>query len=320
MNPLESYVRYIERLLAYCDVGVPAKKFAFFTIWFPLMCAFLAALLLISEPPATLVAVIAVAFIAIDAVVLGFLTLVKNRRAEDAEEIMPDFLLLVSNNIRSGMTPDRALAVSARDEFGVLGHEVMRVIRESVSGKPFEELLMKVTERIDSRQVANTMNLVVEGMYSGGDLPSLLEKTSYDIRNMKAVRKDIGAVIITYQMFIAAAVMFGAPLLFAVATNIVEVMTLMREQLGSSAVPGAGGAFAQFSGVGGVSTDALMLFAVSAIFVNAFFASIALGLIGKGRKVEGLAYFPLIFLVSIAFFFAIRLGLKALLGGIFSMD
>lgn len=320
MNPLESYVLYIGRLLTYSDMQVSAKKFAFFTMWFPLMFGFIAALFFIRDTPVVMAAVILITSAIVEVAMLGFLMIVKNRRAEDAEEMMPDFLLLVSNNIRSGMTPDTALVVSARGEFGVLGREVMAVMRETVSGRPFEELLLKITERVDSKPISGTINLIVEGIYSGGDLPSLLEKTSYDIRNMKAVRKDIGAVIITYQMFIAAAVMFGAPLLLAVATNIVEVMMAMQEKLSAGGLPAAtSGSFVQFGGGSEVSTDTLILFAGSAILVNTFFASIALGLISKGRTVDGLAYFPFIFLVSIVFFFAIRLGLRALLGGIIPM-
>jgi archaellum biogenesis protein FlaJ (TadC family) len=320
MNRLEAYVAYIGRLLTYCDIGVSAKKFAFFTLWFPLMLGFLAALFFIREPPVVMGVVLAATFAAVEVAVLGFLMIVKNRRAEDAEEMMPDFLLLVANNIRSGMTPDTALVVSARGEFGVLGREVMTVMREAVSGRPFEELLMKITERVDSKPITGTINLIVEGIYSGGDLPSLLEKTSYDIRNMKAVQKDISAVIVTYQMFIAAAVMFGAPLLLAVATNIVEVMGAMRAKLSAGGIPAGTGSFMQFGGEAEVGADTLVFFAGSAILVNAFFASMALGLISKGRKVEGLMYFPFVFMVSILFFFAVRMGLRALLGGIMPLD
>ncbi|MEW5996787.1 MAG: type II secretion system F family protein [Candidatus Micrarchaeota archaeon] len=315
MNPVKSYVNYIRQLLAYCDISASPNKFALFTLWFPFLTALIISVFFLREQGHILFAVGAAAFVAAEAGIFGFLILAKNRRAEAAEEAMPDFLLLASNNIRSGMTPDRALIASAKDEFGVLSREVMRVMRETVSGRPFEEMLMKVTERIDSRTIENTVRLVVEGMYSGGELPSLLERTSYDIRTMKTLRKDVQALIVTYQMFIASAVMFGAPILFAVATHIVEIMIALRAKITISGLAVAGGLI-PLGSAAGVSADTLMLFAVSAIFVNSLFASVAIGLISKGRKVEGLGYFPLVFLVSLAFFFLVRLVLKSALGGV----
>jgi len=315
MNPVKDYVERINRLLNYCDISTPAKKFAFFTMWFPTLAGFIAAVLLMKEATLLVFAALVGTSAVLEVAVFSYLVIVKNRRAEEAEEVLPDFLLLVANNIRSGMTPDRALLLSAKDEFGVLGKEVRRVLKETVSGKPFEELLPKIGERLDSRGISNSIRLIIEGIYSGGDLPSLLERTSYDFRSMKTVKKDVDSVIITYRMFIAAAVVFGAPLLFAVATNIVEVMMKMRETISQGGLPVAAGSFAQMAGPMDITVDALILFAVVSMVLDTFFASLAMGLMGKGKMIEGLAYFPVLLLISLAFFFMVRLGLKALLGG-----
>ena len=315
MNPIKNYVERINRLLNYCDTGMPAKKFAFFTIWFPTLVGFIVAVLLINEATLLVFAALVGTIVVLEVIIFGYLVLVKNSRVEDAEEMLPDFLLLVANNTRSGMTPDRALLVSAKDEFGVLGKEVRRVLRESVSGKPFEEILPKIGERLDSKVIANTIRLIIEGTYSGGDLPSLLERTSYDVRSMRTVKKDVDSVIVTYRMFIASAVVFGAPLLFAVATNIVEVMMKMRETLNVGGIPVAAGSFTQIAGPIGISVDSLLMFAVVSIMLNTFFASLAMGLMSKGKMTAGLAYFPVLLFISLAFFFTIRMGIKTLLGG-----
>jgi len=315
MSLIRNYVERINRLLNYCDIATPAKKFAFFTMWFPVLAGFIAAVILIKESTLVVFAALVMTAAVLEVGIFGYLVLLKNNRAEEAEEVLPDFLLLVANNIRSGMTPDRALLLSAKEEFGVLGKEVRRALKETVSGKPFDELLPKIGERLDSRALTNTIRLITEGMYSGGDLPSLLERTSYDVRSMRTVRKDVDSVIVTYKMFIASAVVFGAPLLFAVAINIVEVMILMREKINIGGLPVAAGSFTQISGPIDVNADSLLLFAGSAILINTLFASLAIGLMGKGRMSDGLAYFPVLLLISMGFFLLIKIGLKTLLSG-----
>jgi pilus assembly protein TadC len=315
MSMIRDYVERINRLLNYCDIGTPAKKFAFFTMWFPSLVGFIAAVILINESTLVVFAALVTTALVLEVAIFGYLVLAKNNRAEEAEEVLPDFLLLVANNIRSGMTPDRALLISAKDEFGVLGKEVRRALKETVSGKPFEELLPRIGERLDSRALTNSIRLITEGMYSGGDLPSLLERTSYDVRSMRTVKKDVDSVIVTYRMFIASAVVFGAPLLFAVAVNIVEVMMLMREKVSMGGLPVAAGSFTQIAGPIDVNADSLLLFAGASILINTFFASLAMGLMSKGKMTEGLAYFPVLLLISLGFFFLIKIGLKALLSG-----
>ncbi|MCX6768902.1 MAG: type II secretion system F family protein [Candidatus Micrarchaeota archaeon] len=315
MSLIKGYVERINRLLNHCDIGTPAKKFAFFTMWFPTLVGFIAAVALVNEPTPIVFAAMVATAVVLEVMIFGYLLLLKNNRVEDAEEVLPDFLLLVANNIRSGMTPDRALLISAKDEFGVLGKEVRRALRETVSGKPFDELLPRISERLDSKPLANAIRLIIEGMYSGGDLPSLLERTSYDVRSMRTVRKDVDSVIVTYRMFIASAVVFGAPLLFAVATNIVEVMMMMREKISVAGLPAAAGSFTQMAGPMEVTGDTLILFAGVSILINTFFASLAMGLMTKGKMTDGLAYFPVLLLISLGFFFLIKIGLKTLLSG-----
>ena len=43
------------------------------------------------------------------------------------EKILPDVLSMVASNIKSGMTIDRALLLSIRDEFGTFKRELLKV-------------------------------------------------------------------------------------------------------------------------------------------------------------------------------------------------
>ena len=126
----------------------------------------------------------------------------QNSRAAKVEEALPDFLALVASNIHSGLTPDKALIVSAREEFGPLSVEVNRAGRYSLTGMPLERVFVGMTEHIHSDLLDKTVRLIVEGLHSGGDMAELLEKTALDIRKFRSIRREVSSIILSYVLFI----------------------------------------------------------------------------------------------------------------------
>ncbi|MBU0907056.1 MAG: hypothetical protein KKE05_02760, partial [Nanoarchaeota archaeon] len=51
------------------------------------------------------------------------------------EEVFPDFISLMSSNLRAGMTVDRALVLSARKEFAPLDAEIMKVGKDILTAR-----------------------------------------------------------------------------------------------------------------------------------------------------------------------------------------
>ena len=76
------------------------------------------------------------------------LVVLANQRIAVIEEMLPDFLSIIASNIKSGLTYDRALLVSARKEFGPLAKEVNRAAKETLSGKPLPDALIVYTSPV----------------------------------------------------------------------------------------------------------------------------------------------------------------------------
>ncbi len=241
-----------------------------------------------------------------------------NTRASKVEAVLPDFLLLVASNMRSGLMPDKALMLSARDEFGPLSEEVNRASKYSITGVSLDKVILSLGERIRSNTLEKTIHMIVEGMHSGGDMIELLEKTALDIRKFHLVRKEVSSMILNYVLFILAAITLGAPMLYGVATYLLDIMLLIRKKVevgGTGAMSSLAGQVSIFKGKLLLTSDAVIVFAGLAILITSFFGCMTMGIMYSGRRMDGLKYFPLLAIIALTILFTIRFLISSLLGG-----
>ena len=67
-----------------------------------------------------------------------------------------------------------------------------------------------------------------------------------------------------------------------------------------------------------LTPEGVQLFSVLAILITVFFGCMAVGVMGTGKRVDGLKYFPILALIALAILFGIRFGLGSVLGGMLS--
>jgi len=242
-----------------------------------------------------------ISFVLLEVVMYGLLLMTSNSRIFQIESLLADFLSLMSSNIRSGLTPDRALLLSARKEFGPLSKEIDKAAKGMIAGKSFEDAFMEMTERIRSEMFSKTVRLIVEGVKSGGNLADLLEETALDIRKFGAIRKEISATVLTYELFVFAAVVFGAPLLYSVATFLIRIISDMRADMNISSDTST--YLPLIQGTSTVSPELVFTFSLIAITVTAFFGSLTAGVISKGKESEGFVYIPILISLGLVIFF-----------------
>lgn len=257
-----------------------------------------------------------VLFIIFLGVFYGFLLIRSNARIAEIEMSLPDFLSLMGSNLRSGLTPDRAFILSVRKEFGPLEDEIDLAAKEIISGKSFNDAFIGMAKRINSEMFAKSVRLIIEGVNSGGDLADLLENTALDIRRFSAVRKEITATVRVYELFIVAAATVGAPLLYGVASFLVEIVSEVKSGMDLSGV-----AAASLPILGGtesvVPPEVVYMFSLAAISITAFFGALTAGVISKGKETETLVYIPIMLTVAMIIFFGIRYALGEIMGGFF---
>ncbi|MDP2666428.1 MAG: type II secretion system F family protein [Candidatus Diapherotrites archaeon] len=243
-------------------------------------------------------------------------------RGSQVEKILPDALQLIASNIKSGLTTERALLVSARPEFGPLETELKRVSTRILSGMPVEKAILEIPRHIKSTLVERTVWLLARGISSGGEIADLLLQLSRNLRTQLALQSEARASISIYLILIFFSAAFGGPALYAVSSFIVQVMASQissTPQVDPGVLAQAGSRFSGLSGfISGqgeiVDPQFIVLFAQIMLFVGGIFASLILGAIATGREKDGVKYIPVVLLFSFGLFYLVRFVLVAAFG------
>ncbi len=304
----EKYQEFIIRESVYAGYRANVEKFVFWLLaaYAFIIAATLAAMLVIS-PPLWISALMMFFLIttAVSAPYLVFSSSADSRKKE-IDDVLPDFLLLVAANIRSGLTIDRAILFSARPEFGSLSVEFKKVAFEIYGGASLETAFSKLTKRIKSGILERTISLIVEGIKSGGAVAKLLEEIAIDIRNTETLQKEIRASVMMYVMFIFMAAVIGAPALFAISTFLIQGTMAMWGDMDMSTGP-------EMEGTGAISIAAPSLdgtvfgyFAIAVIIITTTFSGILISLIQSGNARQGLKYCPIFTSIALLVYFAAK--------------
>jgi flagellar protein FlaJ len=239
--------------------------------------------------------------------------MVSDSRAKFTDEILPDALRLISSNVRSGLTPDKALLLSARPEFGPLEDEIRSSAKLTLSGEPIEDSIQTISKNINSKALKRSVDLLAEGMARGGDLASLLDGLADEIRQTSILRKEVRAFVMMYAMFIFFAAGIGAPLLYGISSFLVETMGEMGSRIDVKQTFPTGMKFMTFQGIA-IEPQFLIVYVSISLGVTAFFGGLLIGLIQEGTERAGLRYIPILLMMSLSVFFLTRIMIERVFG------
>lgn len=242
--------------------------------------------------------------------------LLKVRKIKKTEDVFPDFLQLMASNLRAGMTIDKSIFLSAREEFSPLDEEILKTGKDITTGKSIELSLQNMSERIGSKKIEKIVLLIISGLKAGGNLATLLEETSQDLREKDFVEKRAASNVMMYVIFIFITVSLGAPALFALSNVLMEILTKLLSTIpvmenNVSALPFT------MSKVD-IPVIFVNVFSVIFIIMTDALASMILGLVSKGEEKEGLRYFIPILIISMIVFFVIKVFLSKFMMGFLS--
>jgi Flp pilus assembly protein TadB len=318
----KSLRKRIAKSLAYVDIEMGETRFAGFLLLFAVglgLAAAIAAYMLYGFPVILSFPLAAVIFLGI---VLYWLKTVSLRKASIAEKFLPDALELIASNMKTGMTTERALFESSRDEFGPLSKEFRIASRKIITGQRIETALGDIPKKINSPLLERTMTLLIHGIRSGGQITDLLFQLSDSIREENAIKEEINANISMYIMMIFITAAFGAPILFGISSYIVGVVSEKSSQAGPSNLPqntnvGIAGRITMFGSDAQkekVSEGFIVLFAEVALLITAVFSSLAIGVIETGNEINGVRFIPAILFIDFFLFFFVRAALGSMMG------
>ena len=235
------------------------------------------------------------------------------RRRKEVEDVLADFLLLTSSNVRAGMTIDTALWNAVRPRFGVLAKEIEVVAKRTLSGEDLHTALHDFAESYNSPLLKRSISLLVEGLTAGGEIASLLNDIALNIQETQIMRKEMASNVTTYAIFINFATLIAAPVLFALAGELLKVVRQLSSRIALDPGEVQGGGFA-FSGGSSLTYPDFLIFALITLSMTTVFSTVIVATIKKGNAREAVGSIPISLVITIALFFAASYVLGGFLG------
>ncbi|MFT4326451.1 MAG: type II secretion system F family protein [Candidatus Woesearchaeota archaeon] len=246
-----------------------------------------------------------------------FLDMRVYNRVRQIEDNLPEFLSLVSTNLKGGMNIDSAMWNSIKPKFGVLSQEITLISKKVMTGYDLSEALQELHDKYDSPELKRTLSLLVSEMDVGGKISKIIDDIVLQLKNTKKLKEKMVSSVLSYVIFIGAITMFITPFLFALSYNLVNFIHGFVGQLSgsigtSSTMPGL------LSNIDPDSIDPsnFLYFGYFALGTISLFSSMIVSIIQKGDVKGGLKFIPIFVTVSLLMYhLAVRL-LFAVLGGL----
>lgn len=127
--------------------------------------------------------------------VLQFLRQMEERRKEEFIAQLPELARLLSNSFSAGLALRTAVDLAA-DELDDPAHTELRRMADSLKlGKPTEEALEELAERLPSRELSVLVSTLVISARAGGSMVTALRNISRTLEERKEIRREIKTVL-----------------------------------------------------------------------------------------------------------------------------
>ena len=317
-------IEKFKKEMDYVGMRIPEENFVGFVFSFGILISFGIALNIFVFLQIPIYLTWPLVFILFAFIVYYRLNMVAESRARFVEKILPDILQLISSNMKSGLTTERALLASARPEFRVFAEELKLASAKVMAGERIEEALSDIASRIKSPTMERTIWLMVQGIKSGGEVADLLSQLADDLREENALKEETKAEVSMYVLLVFVAAAFGAPILFSVSSYIVGVLqsqtqnlAIEPEQLKEITRRSPVGRLGSM-GIGQltITPEFATMFAMISLLITCVCSSLVIGVINTGKEKDGVKFIPLITIMGVSLFYIIRFVLGMVLGNI----
>ncbi len=246
-------------------------------------------------------------------IIVFFLNIKIYQRTKKIEDKMPDFLTLVSTNLKGGLSLEQSLWSSIRPEFFLLADEMTIVSKRVMTGNDLDEALQLFANKYPSPSLKRHMNLIIGEIKSGGRIVDVIDKVIQTMKKSKALKAEMAASTVSYMIFIGAVVIVIAPALFALAYQLLHIIIGFTQNLGSSLAGGSSSSMPINFNVQ-INTLDFQRFSVMALGTIGIGASMIISIIEKGDIRGGLKYIPAFTIISIVLYFIFMVGLSSIFG------
>ncbi|MER3412450.1 MAG: hypothetical protein C4305_09270 [Thermoleophilia bacterium] len=151
---------------------------------------------------------------------LGFVWWKARRRLAAFESQLPDILLSVAASLKAGHSFKQGLQAVVDEGHDPASKEFKRVLAETRLGRPLEDALQDMVERLCSKNLAFIVTAVSVQTQVGGSLAGLFDMVAETVRNRQQFARKIKALTAMGRM--SAYVLVGLPFLVGAAIGLMN--------------------------------------------------------------------------------------------------
>jgi len=209
-----------------------------------------------------------------------------------------EFLQFVSENLKGGMAFDRALWMAIKPQFTVLANEVKIASKKAATGENIEEALEDLSNKYHSPLLQRSFTLIVEGMKGGGKVADVIDRVVENLRETKKIKQEMNATVLNYIFFIFFIVAVVAPGLFALAKQLLIILSGFAETLAGSLTSSSVNIGVNFSQVA-ITPGDFAIFSILSLIVISVFSSMIISIIQRANIRGGIRYIPVTTAISL---------------------
>ena len=197
----------VHRLLERADLPLRTVEFLYITAGTSLLFGLISALAGSSS------LVILVAFAVGASVPLGFLWFKASRRVKAIEDSLPDLLITLAASLKAGHSFRQGVQNVVEEGHGPAAKEFKRVLTETRLGRPMDDALAEMAERVGSKNLEFVITAVTIQRQVGGSLAGLFDMVAEAVRNRQQFARKIKSLTAMGRM--SAYVLCGLPFFMA---------------------------------------------------------------------------------------------------------
>ncbi|MBN2454160.1 type II secretion system F family protein [Candidatus Woesearchaeota archaeon] len=236
-------------------------------------------------------------------------------RTKRMEEVLPDFLRFVAENLKGGMPFERALWSAIRPEFGVLANEVRLAAKKVMTGEDVDEALREFTSKYDSPTLRRSFDLIIEGMKGGGKTAYLIDRVVEDLEETRELKQEMNATNLSYVIFVSIIVLAVAPALFTLSYQFLMILISIGGRLEGVQTQGVMDFAMNFGNVA-LDPDSFKTFSRQALGVLSVFSAMIISQISRGNIKGGIKYIPVFLAITQVIYIGLMWVADKVFGGL----
>jgi tight adherence protein B len=206
--------RAISRMLERADVQLRTVEFVWITVGAGVLMALLA--LLFGASPVLVLALTVTAGM----IPFGWVWLKMRKRLKAFEDELPDLLITIAASLKAGHSFKQGLQAVVDEGHPPANQEFKRVLTEASLGRPMDDALLEMAERMASKNFEFAITAVTIQRQVGGSLATLFDMVADTVRQRQQFTRKIRALTAMGRM--SAYTLIGIPFFLAGVITLVN--------------------------------------------------------------------------------------------------